>query len=109
MREQLVDELDEYLEAVSASPDAEALVHYVVELLETHADDHGIEDVISQLEEAGELEATFSESLEEEMTSNDEFEYTGEEVVSLLERMCAIEWDEEEEEDTSGEDDPDEL
>jgi hypothetical protein len=26
------------------------------------------------------------------MSSNDEFEYTGEEIISLLERLCGVEW-----------------
>jgi len=92
MRDNMVEDLDEYLDAVSAAPDAEAISNYVIELLETYAEDEGIDDVVAALEEAAALDSTLSETLEEEMSSNDEFEFTGEEIVSLLERMCDIEW-----------------
>ena len=92
MRETMVTDLDEYLEAVSASPDAEAIANYVIELLETYAEDEAIDDVVAELEESAALDGTLSETLEEEMSSNDEFEFTGEEILSLLERMCDIEW-----------------
>lgn len=92
MRDNLVDELDEYLEAFSAQPDPEAVAAYVIELLETFADEAGIDDIIAGIEEGGTLDGTLQETLEAEMASNDEFEYTGEEVVSLLERLSDIDW-----------------
>ena len=92
MRDNMVDELDEYLEAVSASPDTEAIASYVIELLETYAETEGIEDIVAGMEEAASLDGTLSETLEDEMSSNDEFEYTGEEIISLLERLCGVEW-----------------
>jgi hypothetical protein len=99
MRDHMVEDLDEYLDAVSAAPDAEAISNYVIELLETYAEDEGIDDVVAALEEAAALDSTLSETLEEEMSSNDEFEFTGEEILSLLERMCDIEWIEGEDDD----------
>lgn len=107
MREALVDEVDEYLEAFSSDPDSEQVSAFVVELLESFAEDEAIDDVISKLEESGELDGTLAETLETEMSSNDEFEYTGEEVISLLERITGIEWtmDEEEDENTAEEED----
>jgi hypothetical protein len=39
------------------------------------------------------------------MSSNDEFEYTGEELVSLLERICGIEWESSTDDDDDDEDD----
>ena len=106
MRDKMVEDLDEYLEAVSASPDTEAIASYVIELLETYAEDAGIDEVVAALEEEATLDGTLIETIEEEMSSNDEFEYTGEEITSLLERLCEIEWvdsggkkDDEEEED----------
>lgn len=92
MRDSLVDELDEYLEAFSADPDPEAVAAYVVELLEGYADDEGLDDLIHALEEDAALDASLQETLETEMSSNNEFEYTGEEVISLFERLCAIDW-----------------
>lgn len=114
MRDHMVDDLDEYLDAVSASPDTEAIASYVIELLETYAENKGIDDVLASLEEAAALDGTLSETLEEEMSSNDEFEYTGEEIVSLLERLCEIEWveseggDDDEEEDEEEEEEEEE-
>jgi hypothetical protein len=105
MRDHMVDDLDEYLEAVSASPDTEAIAAYVIELLETYAEDAGIDDIVAALEEETALDGSLVETLEEEMSSNDEFEYTGEEIVSLVERLCEIEWVEGE--DDEGEDDDD--
>ena len=112
MRDKIVDDLDEYLEAVSASPDTEAIASYVIELLESLADHEGIDDIVGLLEEAAALDGGLSETLEEEMSSNDEFEYTGEEITSLVERLCEIEWvdddSDEEEDDEDEEEDEDE-
>jgi metal-responsive CopG/Arc/MetJ family transcriptional regulator len=92
-RETLVDELDDMLDAYGTKPDSESIAEFLIEQLELYADETGIDDIINALEEAGELEAPLQETLESEMSSNDEFEYTGEEIVSLLERLCHIEWD----------------
>lgn len=92
-RETLVDELDDMLDAYGTQPDAEPVVEFLLEQLEIYADDFGIDDIITSLEESGELDAPLQETLEAEMASNDEFEFTGEEIVSLLERVCHIEWD----------------
>ena len=103
MRDSLVDDLDEFLEAYSSSPDTEAVANYLIEQLETYAEDAGVDDIVQRLEESGELDTTLGEALETEMSSNDEFEYTGEEIVSLLERSCGIEWtDSEEDEEDAG-------
>ena len=107
MRDKMVEDLDEYLEAVSASPDTEAIASYVIELLETYAEDAGIDDVVATLEEESTLDGTLVETIEEEMSSNDEFEYTGEEITSLLERLCDIEWIEGEDGDDDEEEDED--
>lgn len=111
-RETLVDELDTMLEAYGSNPDPEPIATFLIDQLEEYADEHGIEDVAQILEESGELEASLQESLEAEMSSNDEFEYTGEEVVSLLERLCNVEWsddatsaDEEDEDEDEFDDD----
>ena len=98
-RDLIVNELDGYLEAFGAEPDAEVVANYVVEVIEVWADEQGLDEVISDLEESGALEETFSETLESEMSSNDEFEYTGEEIASLVERMCEIEWEDGDDDD----------
>lgn len=92
LRDNLVEELDTFLSAFSSNPDAEAVAHFVIELLETFADDHEMVDIVGELEDENSLDGGLAEVLEGEMSSNDEFEYTGEEVVSLLETLCDIEW-----------------
>lgn len=96
-RETLVDELDELLEAYGNDPDPEPIATFLIEQLEMYAEDYAIDDIRIKLEASGELEAPLKEVLESEMSSNDEFTFTGEELVSLLERLCNIEWDEVEE------------
>ena len=98
MRDNLVEELDDYLEAVS-KPEAETVTAYLIELLETYADDIGFDDIVGTLEEEGALDDSLSTTIEEEMESNDEFEFTGEEIASLLERLCNIEWADDDDED----------
>ena len=109
MRDMLVDDLDRYLEAFSGDPDPEAVANYVIELVETMADEEGIDDIVSTLEDEGGLDGTLLETLEAEIGSNDEFECTGEELVSLLERLCEIEWEEDEGGDDEDDDDDDDL
>ena len=111
LRDSLVEELDEYLDALGSDPSAEAVANYVIELLEAFADEEGLDDLLVDLEESGELDEPLVELLEAEMESNDEFEYTGEEIVSLLEAMCAIEWGAggEDDEEDDEEDDFDDL
>ncbi len=96
IRDQLVDGLEAYLQNFSDDPEPEAIAEYILEELETYADDEGVDDIIAQLEESGALDVPSQEALETEMSSNDEFEFTGEEIVSLLERMCGIEWQDDE-------------
>ena len=117
MRDTLVEQLDEYLDAQSGTPDSDAVAAYVVELVSTVADELKLDendDIILKLESSGEMDASLLELLEEEFESNDELEYTGEEIVSLVEKVCDVEWttkdeddDEKEEAETEDEDDPD--
>ena len=113
MRDALVEQLDEYFDAQSGSPDGETVASYVSELIGTVAEELKVEDgdeIILKLESSGEMEASLLELLEEEFESNDEFEYTGEEIVSLIEKVCEVEWttkDEDDSEDDSDDDDED--
>lgn len=106
-RETLVDELDELLEAYGSNPDPEPIADFLIDQLEMYADEHSIDDILIALEEDGELDAPLREVLETEMASNDEFRFTGEEVVSLLDRLCNIVWDEVGEEEGDDDDDED--
>ena len=105
IRDSLVEDLDDYLEALSSNPNPEAVAAYLVEQLEVYAEEEGVDDIVGTLEDEGSLDGTLLETLEGEMESNDEFEWTGEEIVSLLERLCDLEWDED---DLDDEDDEDE-
>lgn len=114
MRDTLVEQLDEYLEAHPGSPDGEVVAAYVIELLGTVAEELKVEEseeIVLKLESSGELEASLQELLEEEFESNEELEYTGEEIVSLIEKVCDVEWttadDDDADEDDDDEDDPD--
>ena len=110
LRDLLVDELDEFLKALPDDPDAEVVANYVVEVLESWADEAAHDDLLIDMEEEGALEAPFLEALETEMSSNDEFEFTGEEIAVLVERMCEVEWEENpDSEDEDEDEDEDDL
>ena len=105
LREMLVAELDDFLEAYTERADAEAIASYVIEQLETYGDDQEIDDIIGDLEESGYVDGTLLDTLVNEFESNDEFVFTGEEVVSLLERICDLQWVDEDESDNDDDDD----
>lgn len=114
LRDTLVEHLDDWFEAQASTPDAEVVAAYVIELIGAMADELKIDDadeIVLKLETSGELEASLQELLEEELETNEELEYTGEEIVSTLEKACEVEWaskdDEEEFEEDEDEDDPD--
>lgn len=100
IREALVNDLEEFLANLPDDPDAEMVANFLIEQLEIYADERGIDDIIVSLEESGSLEASLREELENEMSSNDDFEFTEEECVELLETMCDIEWIEDEDDAT---------
>jgi hypothetical protein len=99
IREALVNDLEEFLSNLPDDPEAEMVANFILEQLEIYADEYGIEDIVVSLEESGSLDGALRDELESEMSNNDEFEYTEEECVELLETMCDIEWVEDEEED----------
>lgn len=113
MRDTVVEQLDEYLEAQTASPDGESVAAYVIELLGTVSDELKLDDadeMVLKLETSGELEASLQEVLEEEFERDDELEFTGEEIVSILEKVCDVEWttkDEDDDDDDDVDDDDD--
>lgn len=113
LRDDLVEELDQFLDAFAGEPDVEAVVAYVVELLELWADDQGQEDLVTTLEEESSLDGSLQDVLESELGADIDQRYTGEEVVSLLERTCAVEWthqlEDEETDELEDLDDLDEL
>ena len=108
IRDALVNDLEEYLGNLPDDPEPEMVAGFLIEQLEYYADEKGVEDVVAQLEESGSLDGLLQDELENEMSSNDDFEYTEEEVVALLERLCDIEWVDDEDEDPFDDDDLDE-
>ncbi len=116
MRDTMVEQLDEYFDAQTGTPEPETVAAHLVELIATVAEELKLDDadeLLLKLESSGELDASLLEVLEEEFESNQEFEFTGEDVVALLEKVCDIEWttkdedDDVEEDDEDDEDDPD--
>lgn len=99
IRDALINDLEEFLANLPDHPDAEMVASFIIEQLETYADEKGIEDIIVGLEESGSLDVSLQEALEEEMSSNDDFSFTEEECIGLLETVCDIEWMEDEEDD----------
>jgi hypothetical protein len=106
MRDLLVEQLDEYCENLDSSSDTESIAESVIEHIEGVSQEVGGvngEEVLGQLEASGELEASMVEFLEDAFASEPAFIYAGEEIVTLLEKACEIEWiDQGEEEDGAG-------
>lgn len=107
IREALVNDLEEFLGNLPDDPEPEMVTAFIIEQLEVYADERGIDDIIGQLEESGNLEDSLANSLESEMASNEDFEFTEEECVSLLEEMCEIDWDDSLDDEDDDEDDLD--
>jgi hypothetical protein len=113
LRDTVVEQLDEYLESQNGTPDAEALAAFVVELLGTASEDLKIDDaddIVLKLETSGELEASLLELLEEHFESSEDTEIVAEDILSLIEKVCDVEWTTKDDEDADDEDedeDPD--
>ena len=90
IRDQLIDDLDEYFDA--ASPDAETATAYFLGQVEMYAEEAGIDDVLMELEESIDVDGGLTELFEAEVEGDAMFTYTGEEMVSLLDRLCSIDW-----------------
>jgi len=106
MRDLLVEQLDEYCENLDSSFDTESIAESVIEHIEGVAQEVGGvngEEVLGQFEASGELEASLVEFLEDAFASDTTFIYSGEEIMTLLEKACELEWlDQAEEEEGAG-------
>lgn len=91
VREAILDEIDTYVETVD-EPDSETVVEYVLEQLELAGEDLEKDDLIGELEESGGLDGTLAEALADAFDTTADFVFTGEEVLSTLEELCAIKW-----------------
>ena len=95
MRELLVERLDDFISELTDTSDTESIAQSIVHAIEAIADQveyEKAEEVISRLEASGELEGSLGEVLEEHLSAEDEFDFTGEDLVSLIEKICEIEW-----------------
>lgn len=95
MRELLVERLDDFISDLTDSTDFESIAHSIIKAIQHTADEaeyEKAEEVIARLETSGELEGSLVEVLEEHFEAEEEFDYTGEDLVSLLEKLCEIEW-----------------
>ncbi len=109
VREKLVMSVDEYLETVNEDPDAGSLAEYVIATISNHAEEAGVEDaedLIINIEEEAALDESLVETLEYEFSNNDEIGLTGEEIVSLIEKVCGIEWEDREDDNFDEDEDP---
>lgn len=108
MRALLVERLDDFISDLTDTSDPESIALSIVRTIEAIADEveyEKAEEVISRLEASGELEGTLVEVLEEHLSSDDEFDFMGEDLVSLIEKICEIEWADAEEGDDNDIDD----
>ena len=89
-RAELLDAIDQLLGV--SSPGSEALTQCFTDLIEAFGDENGIDDILVSFEESGELDSPFQDALENEFITNENFHETGEDAVSIVEQLCAIEW-----------------
>lgn len=115
MRVTLIEQLDEYFDSLTGTPDAETVAEEVVEIIETVAEEMKVDDadeIIVKLETSGELDASLQEVLEAEFDRDEDFDFVASDIVRMLEKVCDVEWssrdDGEEDEDEDDEDEEDE-
>ena len=109
VREKLVMSIDEYIETVNEDPDAGSLAEYVIAALTNLAEEAGVEDaedLILNIEEAAALDENLQDTLEYEFANNDEIGLTGEEIVSLIDKVAGIEWEDRPSEGFDEDEDP---
>mgnify|MGYP007063681734 CR=1 FL=1 len=98
LREGLIIGIDEYLEDDNDQPDARDLAEAVARGLVSSAEDCDIEDadeIIQQIEEAGELEESLTDTLEDSFSKSADLELTGEDVVMHTEKTLELSWTDE--------------
>lgn len=99
MRDLLVEQLDEYIEGATGSVEPDTLAQHVVDLLQTVADEVELEmseDLVAALETSGDLDAPLVDLLSDQIEGDDLEEVSGEDLVVMLEKLCDVEWSDEE-------------
>ncbi len=109
----LIEQLEVYLEGAADEADAETVVHDLLELLQRVADKNDITvpggDIVAYLESEGELDDGLFDLLLEELEEEDLEDFTGEDVLTLIEKIFEINWIDEDEESMGVEELDDEL
>jgi len=98
VRDTIILSLDEYLETINDQPDATELAEQTVQAISSGAEDAGLEDyeeVVLQIEEEMEMEESLVETLEYEFQKADDLELSGEDLISLIDRVCGLNWEDE--------------
>lgn len=101
MRDMLVEQLDEYLEGIEDEVDPEDLAQYVVDSVCEAAQESEVEqadDIIGLLENSGDLDASLLDMLTEQFEQHDLESIVAEDILGTLEKICEIEWGDEDDE-----------
>ncbi len=107
MRQMIIDQMDENFGLVGKDGAAEDFAQAVIDAIEASADeldDETGDEIVSHLEASGELEDSLEDTMAAGFEDDPEFDYIGEAVMRLIERMCNIKWSEEASVDLFGED-----
>jgi hypothetical protein len=101
-RDLLEEQLDEYLESQDDTSDAAAMVQHILELLQRVADECEVDvpgkDIIAHMENEGELEDGLFDLILEELEEEEIEDFTGDDLLTLLDKIVEIEWVDEDEE-----------
>jgi hypothetical protein len=101
-RDLLIEQLDDYLESADSSTDAASMVQDILDLMQSAADEADVDvpgnDIVAYIETEGELEDALYDILLDEFEEEDPEDYTGEDLIVLLEKVVEIEWMDEDEE-----------
>ncbi len=101
-RDLLEEQIDEYLDDDSRSDDAATMVQDLVELLQRVADESEVEvqggDIVAYMENEGDLEDGLFDLLLEELEDEDLEDFSGGDLITLIEKIVEIEWNDGDEE-----------
>ena len=92
LRDNLITDTQNFIEAMGDHTDAESIAGFVIEQLEMYGEEAVLDDIIAGLEDQSDIDGALSEFLEDEISSNQELFLTGEEIITLIERVTLIEW-----------------
>ena len=98
VRDTIIFSSDEYLETINDQPEPDQLAEQTVAAIAQGAEEADIEDyeeVILAIEEEQEMEESLVETLEYEFSKADDLELSGEDLIALIDRVCGLEWDDE--------------